>query len=56
MTTRSKNQIYRPKLPFNYTAKLSSLDVPNTYTQAKQYPYWRKAMQDKFDALLKNHT
>lgn len=54
--TRSKNNIFKPRKFFDYTAQLCHPITPTTYKQASQYHHWREAMKAEFDALLKNHT
>jgi hypothetical protein len=69
MTTRSQNQIRKPKIPTDGTvrypvpkallavAESSTVDAePTCFTSAAKSPTWRKAMNLEFDALLKNHT
>ena len=69
MTTHSKNQILQPKIPTDgkvrypvpkallAIAESSSIDAePTCFTSAVKSPAWRKAMNLKFDALLKNQT
>ena len=69
MTTRSQNQINKPKIPTNGTvrypvpkallavSKSSSIDAePTCFTSVVKSPTWRKAMNLEFDALLKNQT
>uniref|UniRef100_A0A2N9GZ53 Reverse transcriptase Ty1/copia-type domain-containing protein n=1 Tax=Fagus sylvatica TaxID=28930 RepID=A0A2N9GZ53_FAGSY len=69
MTTRSQNQIRKPKIPTDGTvrypvpkallaaAESSTVDAePTCFTSAAKSPTWRTAMNLEFDALLKNHT
>lgn len=39
---------------FYYMVNLEPTVIPQTFTQTNKYPEWREAMQDEFDALLKN--
>uniref|UniRef100_A0A2N9I0S6 Reverse transcriptase Ty1/copia-type domain-containing protein n=2 Tax=Fagus sylvatica TaxID=28930 RepID=A0A2N9I0S6_FAGSY len=67
MLTRSKNLIFKPKIPTDgttryplpkallvATASASSLPEPTCFTTASKDPNWRNAMNVEFDALLKN--
>jgi histone deacetylase 1/2 len=67
MTTRSKNNMHKPKLPSDSHIKypipkalLATFQTPETeptcYTEAVKNPYWRTAMNTEFDALLQNGT
>jgi hypothetical protein len=69
MLTRSKNLIFKPKIPTDgttryplpkallaATASASSLPEPTCFTTASKDPNWRNAMNVEFDALLKNQT
>ncbi|KAK2979349.1 hypothetical protein RJ640_000686 [Escallonia rubra] len=56
VVTRSQPNIFKPKKIFNYLATTTDLTTPSTYKQVQKYPQWRKAMQDEFDALIKNQT
>ncbi|KAH0725921.1 hypothetical protein KY284_001786 [Solanum tuberosum] len=59
MVTRSQNNIFKPKVIFDYlatsTVKHISL-TPNTFSQASKYPEWQAAMAEEHMALLKNKT
>jgi hypothetical protein len=69
MTTRSRNQITRPKTHTDGTVRYpvprallavtesSTVEAePTCFTSAVKSPAWRAAMNLEFDALLKNHT
>uniref|UniRef100_A0A2N9I2M5 Reverse transcriptase Ty1/copia-type domain-containing protein n=1 Tax=Fagus sylvatica TaxID=28930 RepID=A0A2N9I2M5_FAGSY len=69
MTTRSQNQIIKPKIPTDGTVRYpvskalltvtesSSIDAePTCFTLAVKSPAWRATMNLEFDALLKNQT
>lgn len=57
VTTRSKNNIHKPKIFFDYLAHIyPNHSTPNTFKQAATCPHWRDAMKAEFDALLKNQT
>ena len=69
MTTRSQNQIIKPKIPTDGTVRYpvskallavtesSSIDAePTCFTLVVKSPAWRAAMNLEFDALLKNQT
>ncbi|XP_041025484.1 uncharacterized mitochondrial protein AtMg00820-like [Juglans microcarpa x Juglans regia] len=67
MTTRSKHNITKTKTCTNGTirypfpkaliAETDSLMVePSCYTNAAKHPQWRHAMNQEFDALLRNGT
>lgn len=56
-----KKLIYGPTkylLPHALTASINSTPTfePINYTQAIKHPHWQSAMQDEYDALLRNHT
>ena len=54
MTTRSKAGIFKPKL-FQKSAQLQS-SLPNNTPEALKEPKWRRAMEDEYNALMKNKT
>jgi hypothetical protein len=55
MQTRSKNEIFKPKL--GYIAKMDySTTEPNSYTIASKHPQWCTAMDEEFQALHKQGT
>uniref|UniRef100_A0A2N9FFT0 Reverse transcriptase Ty1/copia-type domain-containing protein n=1 Tax=Fagus sylvatica TaxID=28930 RepID=A0A2N9FFT0_FAGSY len=55
MQTRSKNDIYKPKL--GYAAQIDyTLIEPSSYKAVAQHPQWCTTMQDEFDALQKQGT
>uniref|UniRef100_A0A2N9GZ91 Reverse transcriptase Ty1/copia-type domain-containing protein n=1 Tax=Fagus sylvatica TaxID=28930 RepID=A0A2N9GZ91_FAGSY len=69
MQTRSKNLIFKPRIPTDgttryplpkaliaTTASATSPPEPTCFTTASKDPNWRRAMNVEFDALLKNHT
>jgi len=67
MTTRSQNNIFKPSIltdgrikyptPKALTASLALHEVePTCFTQASKHAKWRTAMNEEFDALLKNGT
>jgi hypothetical protein len=67
MTTRSKNNIHKPKLPSDshlrypiskaFLAKFQTPEQePTCYTKAVKNPNWRAAINKEFDVLLKNRT
>uniref|UniRef100_A0A2N9FI51 Reverse transcriptase Ty1/copia-type domain-containing protein n=1 Tax=Fagus sylvatica TaxID=28930 RepID=A0A2N9FI51_FAGSY len=69
MTTRSRNQIIKPKVHTDGTVRYpvskallavaegSPVDTePTCFTSAVKNPVWRAAMNLEFDALLKNQT
>ena len=67
MTTRSKNDVHKPKsLPADFVSKpppkayftdLAVLETePTCFTQASKHSQWRAAMTTKFNALIKNGT
>jgi len=67
MTTRAQNNIFRPKpppsgfirylIPQSYHAFLCDTESkPTSYTQAAKSDKWRAAMEEEFNALLRNGT
>ena len=58
MTTRAKNNICKPLTKMNLTVVLSqpSEIEPHIVNQALTDPKWRQAMNDEFDALVRNGT
>jgi len=54
--TRSKNNIFKPKV-FNVTNyPLPENLEPSNVRQAMQIPHWRQAISEEFDALIRNGT
>lgn len=53
MLTRSKDGIFKPKVFYDY---FSISHEPQTVWEAQQSPYWVKAMNSEYEALMKNHT
>lgn len=57
METRSKKGIFKTKVPFTGYVNLTlPTTVPTSVNQALQIPVWKKAMQEEFDALMRNGT
>lgn len=58
MMTRSKAEIYKPKLPYVGVVQQSQVHetVPNSVEAAINNSVWRKAMREEFNALTKNKT
>jgi hypothetical protein len=67
MTTRSKNQVHKPKsVPNGFTryhlhwanivSLVSAEEEPTSYTQAVKSKIWRDAMATEFNALIQNGT
>jgi hypothetical protein len=58
--TRLSNRITKPKVrtdgTVTYSAVCTSDDEPTCYTNAKSHPMWQAAMNEEFQALLKNKT
>ncbi|RVW63506.1 Retrovirus-related Pol polyprotein from transposon RE1 [Vitis vinifera] len=56
MNTRAKNNIHKPLTKMNLIAVISQpSDIePHTINQALTDPKWRQAMNDEFDALVRN--
>ena len=52
MQTRSKSSIYKPKI---LTASLDEIE-PTTVNEALGSNYWRKAISEEYEALLRNKT
>lgn len=55
MTTRSKNNIFKPNPRYGLTAILKEIE-PESHTQAIKDMKWRRAMSDEYDAFAKNDT
>ena len=58
---RRSSRISRPPNRFGFThisllATLSSVQIPNHFSQAVQHECWRQAMQEELNALKVNHT
>ena len=67
MTTRSKNNIHKPKIPPNshtryplpkaLMATVKQIEMePTCFTEANKHAEWRAAMNTEMDALLHNET
>ncbi|XP_010545858.1 PREDICTED: uncharacterized protein LOC104818098, partial [Tarenaya hassleriana] len=58
MTTRSKNQIFKPNQKVSLSTSLSSFleTEPTCVSHAMKDPRWRSAMSDEFNALVRNGT
>ena len=54
MITRAKAGNFKPK-SYN-TEKVLSLETPSSVAEALSDKNWNLAMQDEFDALIKNQT
>ena len=54
MITRSKVEIFKPKIYQIYTQIQSSL--PKNTCEALKEPKWKKAIEDEYNALMKNKT
>jgi hypothetical protein len=58
--TRLRNNIRQPKTRIDGTVTYSvswvSFSEPSSYVTAMEHSLWRQAMQDEFDALIKNKT
>jgi histone deacetylase 1/2 len=53
--TQSHTMVTRSKARANPTLLLTHIE-PTTIKQALQIPHWKKAMQEEYDALIKNQT
>lgn len=58
MTTRANDGIYKPKvlLASKHTKVTDDIFEPSCYSQAKDDPNWRGAMDAEYHALQKNRT
>lgn len=60
MTTRSKNGLSKPKVPFTLTVVKSNSPLaqtePTSFSEAIKHPIWQKAMAEEFQALAKQGT
>jgi hypothetical protein len=58
--TRLRNNIRQPKTrtdgTVTYSVSRVSSSEPSSHVTAMEHPLWRLAMQDEFDALIKNKT
>ena len=55
--TRSKSNIFKPRRILDlHVAALSPLVEPTTYKQAQKSSEWHQAMNEEYDALLRNNT
>lgn len=54
MITRAKAGIFKPKI-FN-TQKTLSLETPSSVAEALNDQNWKQAMQEEFNALIRNQT
>ena len=54
--TRSQHWIVKPKKIFNLHTTVAKSPLPRNLVSALQDPNWKKAMDDEFDALIKNKT
>ncbi len=52
MITRSKSGIFKPKI---YTAQMNEVE-PASHDQAIKHEKWKKAMDEEFNALVRNRT
>ena len=56
MMTRSQRGIFKPKHQFNLTTTVPKSPLPHNPLTAFRDPNWKMAMNDEFDALIKNET
>jgi hypothetical protein len=56
MQTRAKGGIVVPKRHFNLSSTVSPSPLPHTYRQALKDPNWHNAMNDEYNAMMKNNT
>ncbi|KAH0641421.1 hypothetical protein KY285_032262 [Solanum tuberosum] len=56
MTTQSQTSSLKSKRPTSYLAKSTDVVEPSCYSQATKYAHWHRAMQEEYNALLKNGT
>ncbi|XP_019230959.1 PREDICTED: mucin-5AC-like [Nicotiana attenuata] len=59
MVMRSQNNIFKPKVVFDYLAISSTKSLPlapTTFAQANKYPEWKTSMKDEYTALMRNST
>lgn len=54
MITRAKAGIFKPKI-FN-TQKTLSLETPSSVAEALNDQNWKQAIQEEFNALIRNQT
>ena len=52
MVTRGKNGIFKPKVCHVDYAYTEPCDVK----EALKHPQWKRAMEEEYNALLKNHS
>lgn len=51
MTTRKKDGIFVPKIPFTLLLHIPPLTEPTSFKEAMQYPEWQRAMSEEYSAL-----
>ena len=60
MTTRAKNQIFKPSKKFSFVVNKQSLlpseNEPANLNQALKDKLWRGSMSEEFNSQVKNHT
>lgn len=56
MVTRYQTANLKPKIPSSFNAITTSITYPTSYSQAIKYPYWREAIQNEYNAFMKNGT
>ncbi|KAI3518344.1 hypothetical protein L1887_06964 [Cichorium endivia] len=54
--TRSQHGIFKPKTPFNLSTSISRSPLPKNPVHALRDVNWKMAMEDEFNALMKNKT
>ncbi|KAI3751228.1 hypothetical protein L2E82_22276 [Cichorium intybus] len=54
--TRSQHDIFKPKTPFNLSTSVSRSPLPKNPVHALRDVNWKMAMEDEFNALMKNKT
>ncbi|KAH0760384.1 hypothetical protein KY290_016457 [Solanum tuberosum] len=56
MVTRAQTGSLKPKQPFSMFAITPTFEEPSCYSQAVKHEHWRRAMDEEYNALIRNGT